>query len=165
MQRIMQIAIGAALFSLAGAASAQQPIVYPAKGQSQQQQAADTGECHVWAKQNTGVDPVMVAQQMANQPPPPPPQQEQGAGAKGALRGAALGGIIGGIGGRGGEGAAAGAVVGGMSARRNAQQQQAQQQQYYAQQQQAQQQQAGHAISTFNSAFAACMQGRGYTIM
>jgi hypothetical protein len=164
MQIITRFAVGAVAISMIGTALAQQVIVYPARGQNQQQQNMDTADCQLWAKQNTGVDPVMVAQAMSNQPPPPPPQQEAGAGARGALRGAAVGGIIGGIGGRGGEGAAAGAVVGGLAARRNQQQQQQAQQQQYAQQQQAQQQQAAGAMATFNRAFAACMQGRGYTV-
>ena len=52
---------------MAAATPAQQPIVYPSKGQSAQQQAQDTTECQTWAKQTTGVDPVALAQQMANQ--------------------------------------------------------------------------------------------------
>jgi len=40
--------------ALAAPAAAQQPIVYPAKGQSAQQQQTDEGECHVWAKNQTG---------------------------------------------------------------------------------------------------------------
>ena len=164
MYRTKRAAALVAALMLITEAWGQQVIVYPAKGQSQQQQNVDTADCQLWAKQNTGVDPVVVAQQMANQPPPQQQQQQQGNVARGALRGAAVGGILGGIGGRGGEGAAVGAVVGGVRARRNEQAQQEAQQQQYAQQQQAQQQQAGGAIATFNRAFAACMQGRGYTI-
>jgi hypothetical protein len=33
------------------------PIVYPSKGQSPQQQQKDEGECYVWAKNSTGIDP------------------------------------------------------------------------------------------------------------
>ena len=47
-----------ALLGTAGLALAA-PIVYPAKGQTSQQQQTDQGECHVWAVQNTGVDPGM----------------------------------------------------------------------------------------------------------
>ena len=159
MHRTKTAAAVIAALTLTTAVWGQQPIVYPAKGQNPQQQNTDTADCQLWAKHNTGVDPMMVAQQMTNQAPPPQP--EQGSGAKSALKGAAVGGIIGGIGGRGGEGAAAGAVVGMMGNRKK---QQASQQQYAQQQQQVQQQAAGQ-LSTFNRAYAACMQGRGYTIM
>ena len=37
------------------------PIAYPAKGQSQAKQQSDDGECYVWAKSNTGIDPAAVA--------------------------------------------------------------------------------------------------------
>jgi hypothetical protein len=139
-------------------AAAQQPIAYPAKGQTAEQQQKDLGECQAWAKQTTGVDPVAVAQA------PPPPQSAQTGGGgerlRGAARGAAGGAIGGAIAGDAGEGAAIGAVVGtiagGAKARRNrrAQQEQA------AQQHQAQQQ---GQLGTYNRAFAACMEGRGYT--
>src|SRR5947199_10877055 len=35
--------------------------VYPAKGQSEKQQARDQQECHDWAVKRTGVDPVKRA--------------------------------------------------------------------------------------------------------
>jgi len=142
------------------AAHAQQPIVYPAKGQSPQQQQKDQAECNAWAKQTTGIDPVAVAQA-----PVPQPQGGPAVGGgerlRGAARGAAGGAVIGGIAGDAGEGAAAGAVagtmVGGARARRNraAQQEQAQAQG------EAQKQQA---IGTYNRAVAACLEARGYTV-
>jgi hypothetical protein len=143
-----------------GPAHAQQPIVYPAKGQTPQQQQRDRGECDAWAKQTTGIDPVAVAQA-----PTPQPQGGPAVGGgervAGAARGAAGGAVIGAIAGDAGEGAGVGAVagtmVGGARARRNkaAKQQQAQAQG------EAQKQQA---ISTYNRALAACMESRGYTI-
>ena len=48
-QRISALLI-AALFA-AGAAA--QSFVYPAKGQSPEQQKKDEGECHVWAVQQS----------------------------------------------------------------------------------------------------------------
>jgi hypothetical protein len=140
-------------------AAAQPPIAYPAKGQTPQQQQKDQGECQGWAKQTTGVDPVAVAQA-----PPPPPQSGQTGGGgeriRGAARGAAGGAIGGAIAGDAGEGAAIGAVVGtiagGAKARRNKRAQQEQATQQHQAQQQSQ-------IGTYNRAFAACMEGRGYT--
>src|SRR3989442_11583052 len=48
---------------LAGCASSTQPsvMVYPAKGQSAEQQTRDSGECQTWAKQQTGFDPATEA--------------------------------------------------------------------------------------------------------
>jgi hypothetical protein len=142
-----------------GLAAAQQPIAYPAKGQSAEQQRKDQGECQAWAKQTTGVDPAAVAKA-----PPPPPQSGPATGGgervRGAARGAAGGALVGAIAGDAGEGAAVGAIVGtvagGVRARRNRQAQQQEAQQQHATQQQGQ-------LSTFNRAFAACMEGRGYT--
>ena len=62
----MQIVIGLGMLCLAGTASAEKPIVYPAKGQSAQQQSRDDAECYAWAKQTTGIDPAVVA----SSPPP-----------------------------------------------------------------------------------------------
>jgi len=130
------------------------PIVYPAKGQSAQQQQRDDGECYGWAKNTTGIDPATVASA-----PPPPSGAAVGGGerAQGAVRGAIGGAAIGAIAGDSGHGAAAGAVIGTMAggarARKNQQ----------AQQQSAQAQKQG-AIDTFYRAYSACMEGRGYTI-
>lgn len=43
-------------------AQAQDLIIYPAKGQSQEQMEKDKYECYKWAKQQTGVDPMQQAQ-------------------------------------------------------------------------------------------------------
>ena len=94
---------------LADAAAAQQPIFYPAKGQSQQKQSDDTAQCHNWATQNTGVNPAALAQNSANQPPPPGPSGQR---LGGAARGAAGGAAIGAIAGDAGKGAGIGATVG-----------------------------------------------------
>jgi hypothetical protein len=154
MQRMMQVAIGGALLGLAISVAAQKPIIYPAKGQSAAQQNRDDGECHVWAKQSTGIDPAAVAAA-----PPPQTGQTSGAPVGRSMVGGALGGaVIGEIaGGHSGEGAAIGALVG---TRRGIQQQQQQQKQAAAQQSQAQQQR----LDTYYRAYGACMSGRGYTI-
>ena len=139
----------AAVFAFAGYAQAAKPIVYPAKGQSAQQQKKDDGECYTWAKGNTGIDPAAVA---AAPPPPSGPAVGGGERARGAVRGAAVGGIIDGSEGAG-KGAAVGVVAGGSRARQNQR----------AEQASAQSQKQG-AIDTFYRAQAACMEGRGYTI-
>ena len=153
MRKLIVITAGSALaLVITGSAWAQQQFAYPAKGQSQQQQNNDTGQCQVWAQQQTGVNPAAVAQQASNQPPPPQPQGER---VRGAVGGALIGGAIGGSDGAG-TGAVVGMVAGGSRQR--------QKQRSASQQQQAQQQQAQGQISTYNRAFAACMEGRGYSM-
>jgi hypothetical protein len=154
--RLPRLAVGALFVSTAASVFAQQPIYYPAQGQSGQKQQTDTAECQVWAKQTTGVDPVALAQRSANQPPS---QSTQGGLLKGAAGGAALGAAGGAIAGNAGKGAAIGAVTGTAlgGLRRHRQEEAA------AQQQQAMQSNTSAQLSTFNRAVTACMNGRGYT--
>jgi len=126
----------------AGTAAAQQPIFYPAKGQSAQKQGQDQVECQNWATQQTGVTP--------GAPAAAPPPTKSGGRARGAAAGAAVAGITGND---AGKGAAAGAVAG-AAAQRGARRQD--RRQAAAQQQQ--------ADANFGRAMAACMQGRGYAV-
>ena len=140
------------LAALPLASLAQKPSAYPVKNQSAEQQSADDGQCLAWAKQNTGIDPAAVASA------PPPPSGPHGERLRGAARGAAGGAVIGevvdGDSSKGaGVGAAAGVLAGGARARHN-QAAQAQQAQAAKQQQ----------MQTYYHAYAACMQGRGYTL-
>jgi hypothetical protein len=50
--------VSLALFAvfLASSALAQDLIIYPAKGQSQEQMEKEKFECYTWAKQQTGFD-------------------------------------------------------------------------------------------------------------
>ena len=127
---------------LSGAALAQ-GYVYPTKGQSPQQQQQDQAQCQGWAMQQSGVNPGA----------PPPPSGGEGQVVRGAGRGAAVGAVGGAIGGNAGKGAAigatTGALIGGM---RRADQRRA------AEASQAQ------ASDAFNRAYAACLEGRGYTV-
>ena len=134
--------------------AAGQQIVYPAKGQSAQQQKKDEAECAQWATQNTGIDP-SKPKQTASAPPAPTTATgtTPGAGARGAARGAVVGGIVGDA----GAGAAAGAMAGRAQSRRD----NAAQQQQAAQQAQATQ---NAEMATYAKARAACLEGRGYTV-
>ena len=69
-----------------------QGYVYPTRGQSPQQQQKDQGECHVWATQQTGVNPGAMAP-----PPSGPTGQVAGTAARGAAIGAATGALVGGF--------------------------------------------------------------------
>jgi hypothetical protein len=148
-------------FALPLPAYAEQPIIYPSKGQSAEQQQKDQGECMGWAQQTTGVNPMAVAQGLANQPArqehgPLEDERLQGA-VVGALGGAAIGALAGG---KAGKGAAIGAVVGTVAGGAHQQQKtDAAQAQTYATQQQGQQ-----ALAVYNRAYAACLEGRGYTV-
>jgi YMGG-like Gly-zipper len=145
----LAIAIGIVLCT---PAFAQKPAVYPAHGQSAQKQQQDEGACGSWAKQNTGIDPVAVANA------PPPPEGPTGARARGAARGAAAGAIVGDVNhndaGHGAAvGATAGALAGGARSRRQ-----------HAAEAQAATAGKQNAMNTYWKAFGACMQGRGYSV-
>lgn len=132
-------------------------VVFPAKGQSAKQMEKDKGDCNAWAKKETGVDPMAIAQKSTSQPPPTGPQGER---VKGAARGAAAGAVVGAVAGDAGKGAAVGAtagvVAGGARQRRTASAQQSAQQQTQAQMQQ--------DLDKYNRAYAACLEGKGYTV-
>ena len=148
------VAVMAMSVALVGGAGAKQ-YVYPAKGQSPQQQKNDEAQCYTWAVDQTGFDPANPPKpQAAAKPPTTATGTTPGAGVRGAARGAIVGEIVGG---NAGAGAAAGAVAARGQSRRNnasAAQQAQQQQQAAIQQQQA----------SFSKARAACLEGRGYTV-
>jgi len=139
---------------LASGASAQQ-YVYPAKGQSAEQQKSDESACYSWAVQQSGFDPAKPPPQQAPATPPTTATgTTPGAGARGAVRGAVVGEVVGGD-------ASTGAAVGAVAARGQSRRQNAVTAQQGQQQQQAntQQQQA-----SFGKARSACLEGRGYTV-
>jgi len=86
MKRWSCIAVCVIAAVFASAASAQKPIIYPAKKQSAGQQKKDDTECLAWAKTNTGIDPAIASQ---------PVQQETGPAVGGGerVRGAARGAV------------------------------------------------------------------------
>lgn len=136
----------------ASAALAQYPIVYPARGQSFEQQSMDEGQCRQWAQQQTGYTP-------SNAPPAYYGDQRESL-VRGGARGAAVGAVGGAIMGDAGKGAAAGAAMGATgTVLRNSRNRR--QEAQYNQQAQAQ---VNQANAQYNSAFAACMTGRGYTV-
>lgn len=145
-----------------GTASAQSElIIYPSKGQSQEQQEQDKFQCYTWAKEQSGFDP--MAPPTASTPPPQAEAKKGGVG-KGAVRGGLVGVAAGAIAGDAGKGAAigaaSGALVGGM--RRNDQvNKEKQSEQQWAQKEGAKYAQGRNG---YNRAFSACMEGRDYTV-
>ncbi len=124
--------------------AAGQMFFYPTKGQSAEQQQRDQGECHTWAVQQSGFNPGMAQA---------PQTGADGSVVRGGARGAATGAVIGAIAGDAGKGAAAGAAGGALIGGMRRRDRQRQQQQANAAGQQA-----------YQRAFAACMQGRGYSV-
>jgi hypothetical protein len=139
---------------------------YPAQGQSPEQTDRDKYECHMWAVQQTGVDPsrpgASTYERVVVQPAPVP-----GSGTvAGAIGGAILGSIIAGPRAAGAGfilGGATGAVVGSAaeasataSADAEAQQTQAQVDAEAAQ--------ARARADSYRRAVSTCLQGRGYSV-
>ena len=149
--------LGVALAGLVFApAVAQQMYIYPTQNQSPDQQNRDRYECHIWAVQQTGVDPTNP--QMAGTPPPY--EAQQGGLLRGGARGAAIGAVGGAIAGDAGKGAAIGAATGALIGgfrRRDQRRRQEQARRQYEQYQ-------GQAVGDYNRAISACLRGRGYTV-
>jgi hypothetical protein len=137
-------AAGLVLVLTAGSAIAQQGLmVYPAKGQSPDQQSRDRYECNQWAIQQSGFDP-------AN---PQAAAGKSGTGRevlRGGARGAAAGAAIGAIAGDAGKGAAIGATAGGLGRGMK------------------KRDEAKNAPppgqADYQNAMAACLEGRGYSV-
>ena len=143
------------LVSLAVSTANAAEFIYPAKGQSPEQQQKDEAECYSWAVQQSGYDPALPP----TQPPAVKPSTTKtgtapGAGLRGAARGALVGELV-------GDDAGAGAAAGAVAARGQSRRQ------YAATEQQAQQQQQAASLQqqeAFGKARAACLEGRGYTV-
>ncbi|HZY04610.1 MAG TPA: YMGG-like glycine zipper-containing protein [Anaeromyxobacteraceae bacterium] len=125
---------------------------YPAQGQPPEQQRDDDYACYLWARQETRIDP-------GAPPPAPPPTAAPGSGvATGAATGAVAGAVLGGVFGHNPVGGAVvGAMTGAVAGAAAEQQAQAQAAQAAGQAQQAR-------LDVFRRGFAACMEGRGYTV-
>jgi hypothetical protein len=151
---------------LYGTAVAQELVIYPSKGQSNEQTEKDKYACYSWAKGQTGFDPMAVPQ-ATTAPPPQQTKNVAGGAVRGGVGGAALGAGIGAIAG-GSSGAGRGAAIGGLSGgtigalRSHSQNQQTEQaQKHWEQEQVAQYQQRRN---NYNRAYGACLEGRGYTV-
>ena len=167
MRRTLKLILVAALISIGNLAMAQSVssslglIVYPTNNQAAAKIAADEGECHAWARQNTGIDPANPMAGVQVQQAAPPPGGGASAG-RGAVRGAAAAGIIGNIADEdAGEYAAVGALIGSVRGAKARQAQSAQAQQQAQAQNQAI---AQERMGTFTKAFSACMEARSYTV-
>jgi hypothetical protein len=133
------VAVAGVVLLLSGCAStpSQSSVAaYPTKGQTVDQQARDTSECTLWAKQQTGYDPAT----------------ETGKGIAvgaliGAASGAALGAATGAVTGHAGSGAAIGAAAGGIGGGAIGGGYQ-----------------YSRSKDGYDRAYSACMGGRGYSV-
>ncbi len=146
--------------------------VFPAKGQTPEQQAIDEAACKQWAVQQTGFDPSAPAPAAATAAAPattaPAPEPMKG----GAVKGAAIAAGVAKLSDNdasdaAGAGAAAGLVMQRQANRKAAEQQKtqekAQQDAAKAQQQVSTAEQQAKQVE-FDKASAACLTGKGYTV-
>lgn len=140
----------------------QKVFVYPNNGQSAEQTDRDRYECHLWAVQQTGVDPSRADgnpyERVVVQPANPP----GAATAAGAIGGAILGALI-----AGPRNAGAGLVLGGATGAiiGSSADASAAEQAHMTQRQLNQQAATGRArADSYRRALGACLQGRGYTV-
>jgi hypothetical protein len=156
-----QLLMAGVLGLAAGPSLAQELIIYPAKGQSAEQQEKDKFECYSFAKGQSGFDPMALP--TASAPPPTKEAPEGGAG-RGAVRGALGGAAIGYLTGDTKQGAKIGAAGGGLLGGMRRHDQKAREDYNRQQWEQQQVQQYSQNRNNYNRAFSACMEGRGYTV-
>jgi hypothetical protein len=164
MIRRLPSALGAALLLL-GNVAAKEVYVFPKEGQDEQQMKLETSECAAWARQQTGFDPSsppsteqLMAQAQSG--------QSRGGGGAAVAGGAARGAIAGSAIGKWTDNdrtayGAAGAFIGSVRAARRQEQAAAQRQSQAQQQAEAQ---LAEMNDAYNRAYAACLEGKGYTV-
>ena len=165
MQILLLVLIASFVFS--GPAMGSDVFIYPNKGQSQKQQDKDKYECYDWAKKQTGFDPMELPTATSAPPPQKATSSTAGGVVKGGVGGGLLGAGVGAIAG-GGKGAKKGAAIGAVSGgaiggvRSSSQQKQDEQ----ARKRWEQEQVAAYAQkrNSYNRAYAACLEGKGYTV-
>jgi hypothetical protein len=145
-----------ALLLGAATAVAQDLYVYPKNGQSAEQTDKDKYECYNWAKNDSGFDPMAAPTTTTAKPAG---QKKQYTAVKGGLGGAAIGGLLSGKKGAK-KGALAGGLLGGVSQYSHNKQVESQRQQWKDQEA------ANYATNrnNYNRAYAACLEGRGYSV-
>ena len=131
--------------------------IIPNNGQDATQTQKDESDCFLWAKEQSGYDPLNPPTVTAA----PVEKGPDGSAVRGAARGAAAGAAIGSISGDAGDGAAYGAIVGGLRGRRASKQQAAQQE---AANQQAVESKKTALLDDYKKAYTLCVESKGYSI-
>ncbi len=150
------------VFFFTGQGAANEFVIFPAQGQSDEQLEKDKYDCYQWAKKQSGFDPMAPP---TTSSAPPAQEAQKGGAVKGAARGALVGVAVGAItnnskGTSAAAGAAAGGLMGGMR-RRDQVNKQSQAEQQWAQQEANNYAQQRNG---YNRAYSACLEGKGYTV-
>lgn len=131
--------------------------IFPENGQDKEQQEYDEYQSYKWAVEQTGVNPINPPEVEAEQIDTSP----DGSAVKGSAKGAAAGAAVGAIAGDAGKGAAIGATAGAVRGKRSKNYHDAKaQEQANAEAEQA----TEELMNNFKKAFAASMEGRGYSV-
>lgn len=152
------------------AVAAERLYVYPALSQSEEQQSEDRYQCHLWARDATGFDP--VATTGIGQPSwvrvPVPENPNAGATGKGLLGGAIAGAAIGAVDNdNAGRGAAIGAIIGtilGSIVEHEGERQSLEQAEATADDIYADRRELAIGKANYRRALSACLEGRGYRV-
>ncbi len=145
LKKVSIVALAAFAATASVAFGQNELVIYPNKGQGQQQMEKDKYDCYSWAKQQTGFDPTEL-------PPTQASKEQQGSEAKGAARGAAIGGIGGDVAKGAARGTAIGLIVKRAKSKKAAKAEQQQTADYEAKR------------TEYDRAYGACLEGRGYTV-
>jgi hypothetical protein len=149
---------------LIGPVWAQDPIFYPAKGQSEDQLEKDKYECYNWAKKKTGFDPMKTPK--TKSAPPAKEEKVWGAGET-AVAGGVGGAVIGGVAG-GGKGAVAGGLIGAGGGALIGSARSSDQREREERKRKEWERSEGNSYARernqYNRALGACMEGRGYSV-
>ena len=142
---------------MAATGMADELMIFPNADQAPEQQEQDKFACYSWAKDESDFDP--MAPPTATKAPPQEGAKKGGVG-RGLVRGAAVGQIVGGDSSSTKRGAAAGVAIGGMRRKDQKRKEQQQRQQWE------QEQQRIYAANRnrYNRAYAACLEGKNYTV-
>ena len=142
---------------LAATSLADDLMIFPNADQPPEQQEQDKFACYSWAKDQSDFDP--MAPPTATEPPPQQQAKKGGVG-KGLVRGAAVGQIAGGDSKSTRRGAAAGVAIGGMR-RQDQKRKEAQAREQWEQEQV---RIYTESRNRYNRAYAACLEGKNYTV-
>ena len=158
MHQIFRITVFSLLaLAIPGKAVSQDVFIYPQKGQSAEQQDKDKYECYNWAKTNSGFDPMAAPTTSA-----PPPRTEEKK--YGALKGAAIGAVGGKVLGDSKKTTRRAAAAGGLLGGVRQHQHNSREQQRVDDWERREASNYANNRNNYNRAYAACLEGRGYTV-
>ena len=149
------------IFSVSKGLAQDELFIYPKDGQSEEQQEKDKFACYSWAKKESKFDPMEIPRASSA----PPDKKATTKPLRRAARGAAIGAIVGEIAdddaGKGALiGASSGALFGGMQRRDQEQRQKKKEEEWEKKEAQKYQKKR----DSYNRAYSACLEAKGYTV-